>query len=138
MRRLLVGALALAAAMAVVDGKSPDALTYTIRFPDPASKSFTVALVVPTERRPSVDLMMPVWSPGFYGLQNYAQRVSAFSPKAADGTALEVSKPADNRWTIATGGRPSVTASYVVAAPRGSNLGNGVTETSAVIVGPAT
>src|SRR4029079_11753731 len=31
-----------------------------------------------------------------------------------------------------------ITVTYTVAAPRGSNLGNGVTETSAVIIGPAT
>jgi predicted metalloprotease with PDZ domain len=83
-------------------------------------------------------MMMAIWSPGFYGLQNYAQRVSGFTARAADGTVLEVTKPADSRWTVATGGRPSFTTTYTVAAPRGSNLGNGVTETSAVIIGPAT
>jgi predicted metalloprotease with PDZ domain len=137
MRRAVSAVLAAALALTAA-AKTPDPILYTIAFPDTASKSFTVTLSVPTAGRTSVDLMMPVWSPGFYGLQNYAQRVSAFSAKAADGIALEVSKPADNRWTIATGGRPSVTATYTVAAPRGSNLGNGVTETSAVIVGPAT
>jgi predicted metalloprotease with PDZ domain len=111
---------------------------YTIRFPDPASKNFTVAAVVPTDKRPSVDLMMAIWSPGFYGLQNYAQRVTGFTARAADGTTLEVTKPSDSRWTVATGGRPTFTATYTVAAPRGSNLGNGVTATSAVIIGPAT
>ena len=113
-------------------------LHYTIRFPDPASKTFTVDIVVPTDKRPSVDLMMAIWSPGFYGVQNYAERVSGFSAQAADGTALDVTKPSDSRWKVATGGRPMFTATYTVAAPRGSNLGNGVTETSAVIIGPAT
>lgn len=113
-------------------------LTYTIRFPQPASHSFTVDVVVPTQKRESVDLMMAIWSPGFYGLQNYADRVSNFTATAPDGTALEVSKPTPSRWTVKTGGRPSFTISYVVAAPRGSNLSNGVTETSAVIIGPAT
>ena len=37
-----------------------------------------------------------------------------------------------------TGGRPSITVSYTLAAPRGSNLSNGVTDSSLVIVGPAT
>src|SRR5215831_3688149 len=137
MRRYVLIAIAAALCLAAA-AKTPDPIIYTIGFPDPASKSFTVTMVVPAGGQPAVDLMMPVWSPGFYGLQNYAQRVSAFSAKAADGTPLEVSKPADNRWTIAAGGRPSFTATYTVAAPRGSNLGNGVTDTSAVIIGPAT
>lgn len=130
---LAVSAIRLAGAAAAVEP-----VRYTIAFPDPASKSFTVTMVVPSGTHDPVDLMMPVWSPGFYGLQNYAQRVSAFSARAADGTVLDVTKPADNRWTIATGGRPSFTATYTVAAPRGSNLGNGVTDSSAVIIGPAT
>ena len=81
---------------------------------------------------------MPIWSPGFYGLQNYAGRVSDFAAKTGDGTALEVTRPSPSRWTVATGGRPAFTVTYTVAAPRGSNLGNGVTEASAVIIGPAT
>jgi predicted metalloprotease with PDZ domain len=118
--------------------QSPAALVYTITFPEPASKTFTVDVLVPTDGRASVDLMMPVWSPGFYGLQNYAERVTTFSAKAVDGSVLDVQKPKPSRWTIATGGRPSFVVSYTVSAPRGSNLSNGVTETSAVLVGPAT
>jgi predicted metalloprotease with PDZ domain len=112
-------------------------LVYTVRFPEPISRTFTVDVVVPTEKRESVDLMMAIWSPGFYGLQNYADRVSSFTATAPDGVSLEVTKPTPSRWTIKTGGRPSFNISYVVAAPRGSNLSNGVTETSAVIIGPA-
>ncbi len=115
-----------------------DPLVYTIRFPDPASKSFVVALAVPTDGRPSVDLMMAIWSPGFYGLQNYADRVSGFTANAPDGTVLDVTKPTPSRWTVATGGRPSFAVMYTVSAPRGSNLSNGTTESSAVIIGPAT
>src|SRR5580704_3242023 len=115
-----------------------DPIVYTIRFPDPASKTFTVEAVVPTDRHNVVDLMMPVWSPGFYGLQNYADRVSAFSATAEGGVTLDVTRPQPNRWEVTTGGRPSFTATYTVAAPRGGNLSNGVTETSAVLIGPAT
>jgi predicted metalloprotease with PDZ domain len=113
-------------------------LVYTISFPDPASKTFNVDVVVPAENRESVDLMMAIWSPGFYGLQNYADKVTAFAAKTADGIALEVTRPKPSRWTVMTGDRASFTASYTVSAPRGSNLGNGVTETGAVIIGPST
>ena len=113
-------------------------IDYTIRFPDPASKTFVVDMVVPTGGRDSIDLMMAVWSPGFYGLQNYADRVSNFVATAADGTALDVTKPKPSRWTVKTGERASINVSYTLAAPRGSNLSNGVTETGAVIIGPST
>jgi predicted metalloprotease with PDZ domain len=122
----------------VAQSKSLEVLAYTIRFPDPAARSFTVEVVVPTGSKPAVEMMMPVWSPGFYGVQNYADRVGNFTATATDGALLEVTKPAPSRWSVTTGGRPSLTLTYTVAAPRGSNLSNGVTEQSAVIIGPAT
>ena len=141
-RRRSVAAAAIAAVAVAVQllAAQPSELAplrYTIRFPDPASKTFTIDLVVPTESRETVDLMMPVWSPGFYGRQNYADRVTEFSA-GADGSALQVTKTRPNRWTVDTGGAASFTFSYTLSAPRGTNLSNGVTETSAVIVGPAT
>lgn len=113
-------------------------IVYTISFPEPASKTFHVDVTVPTDGRASVDVMMAIWSPGFYGLQNYADRVTAFSAKAADGTALDVAKSSPSRWTVQAGKRPSFVFSYTLSAPRGSNLSNGVTETGAVIIGPST
>ena len=121
-----------------VQARKPEPLIYTIRFPEPAARTFNVEIAVPTEKRESVELMMAIWSPGFYGIQNYADRVSRFTAKAPDGTVLEVEKPKPSRWTVKTGGRPAITVSYTLAAPRGSNLSNGVTETSAVIIGPST
>lgn len=133
-----VAAVAGAARFPSTAARALDPIVYTIRFPDPVSKIFTVDVAIPTDRRASIDLMMPVWSPGFYGYQNYADRVTSFAAAAPDGAELDVTRPKPNRWTIVTGGRPSVTATYTVSAPRGSNLSNGVTETSAVIIGPAT
>src|SRR5579864_1316915 len=144
-RRSLLSALVVLLAMVAPgvhvvtpQARASDPIVYTIRFPDPASKTFTVEAVVPTDKRDVVDLMMPVWSPGFYGLQNYADRVTAFAAADASGAALSVTRPQPNRWEVTTGRRPSFTATYTVSAPRGSNLSNGVTETSAVLIGPAT
>jgi predicted metalloprotease with PDZ domain len=112
--RTLVAVFLTAHALA----QAPAPVVYTIRFPDTASRSFTVDAVVPAAKGDSIDVMMPVWSPGFYGLQNYADRVTSFTAKGADGAVLAVAKSAPNRWTITTGGRASVTATYVVSAPR--------------------
>src|SRR6186997_1979197 len=95
-----------------------DPLIYTISFPQPASKTFDVKVEVPTGKRASVDLMMAIWSPGFYGIQNYADRVTAFSATAPDGVALKVTKPKPSRWTIKTGGKPTITVTYTLSAPR--------------------
>ena len=138
----LTAAIAIALTLVLPLGARPaprlEPLVYTISFPAPATKSFNVQVQVPTDGKPSVDLMMAIWSPGFYGLQNYADRVSDFAAKAPDGAPLDVTKPSPSRWTVKTDGRRTFTASYTVAAPRGSNLSNGVTEPGAVIIGPAT
>lgn len=147
MKRRLPLSLALAAIFALVafppavstsSSQALEPLVYTIRFPHPEAKTFDVEVTVPTAKRESVDMMMAIWSPGFYRIQNYADRVTAFSATAPDGVALDVEKPKPSRWTIKTGGRPSITVSYTLSAPRGSNLSNGVTDTSAVIIGPST
>src|SRR5579859_5283909 len=97
MRRLLILPLF---ALVLYAAPAPAPIAYTIRFPDPGSKTFMVEMIVPAAGRARVDLMMPVWSPGFYGLQNYAAHVSAFTARGADGAALEVQKPSDNRWSV--------------------------------------
>ena len=135
---LVLVLFALAPASIRAQERGLEALRYTIRIPEPASKTFHVDIVIPTEKSDSVALMMPVWSPGMYTLMTYANQVSAFTAKATDGTALDVSKATPSRWIVRTGGRPSITVSYTLAAPRGSNLSNGVTDSSLVIVGPAT
>ena len=139
--RVVAAGLALAPLgppLARLEAQRSDPLVYTMRFPDLTSRSFTMQVVVPTDRRASIDLMMPVWSPGFYGLQTYGDRVTNFAAAGPDGAPLDVSRSSPSRWTITTGGRPSIVVTYTVAAARLSNLSNGVTEAGAAIIGPAT
>src|SRR5262245_36096817 len=107
---LLVIAVTTAARFAPAQAqRGLDPIAYTIRFPDPASKSFTVEMRVPSEKRATVDLMMAIWSPGFYGLQNYADRVSGVEARAADGAGLDIAKTSPSRWTVTAGGRQEFT-----------------------------
>ena len=142
--RVVVLVLGLALALSVVQlgaqkgAPKLDPIVYTITFPNPATKTFRVEMNVPTENRASVDLMMPAWSPGYTGPQEFARHVSAFRAMTPSGTNLDVTQPAPNRWKVSSGGRPSIMIFYTLAAPRGSNLSSGVTATSAVIMGPST
>ena len=113
-------------------------LAYTIHVASPTQKAFDVEVVVPTDKRDSILMMMPVWSPGMYTLQSYGDRVASISAKAPDGKALDVSRVSPSRWVVKTGKAPAVTVSYRVGAPRGTNLSSGVSDTSLVIIGPAT
>ena len=113
-------------------------LAYTIHVGVPTHQTIDIDVVVPTGRRDSIFMMMPIWSPGMYVLQSYGDRVTAITAKAPDGTALGAARVSPSRWVVKTGGQPTVTVSYTVAARRGTNLSTGVTDTSLVIIGPAT
>jgi predicted metalloprotease with PDZ domain len=91
-------------------------LRYTVSFPAPHTHYVEVSVEVPTGRQSTVDLMMPVWTPGSYLVREYERHVEAVTAAGADGRALDVKKPAKNRWRITTGGSPTVTVAYRVYA----------------------
>ena len=56
-------------------------IVYTIKVPKPDSHVAEVEAVFPTAGRPAVEIMMAVWSPGFYRVEDYAKRVEDLSAK---------------------------------------------------------
>ena len=89
-------------------------IVYTLRFPAPQSHYVEVEAVVPTGRRPSLEMMMPVWTPGSYLVREFARHVESFAARLADGTDLVVDKTRKNRWRVATRGAASVVVTYRV------------------------
>ncbi len=106
----------LALSLAMIDAASaqtPEPIRYTLRFPAPHTHYVEVEAVYPTGRRPQVELMMAVWTPGSYLVREYQRHVEHLVAKA-DGKTLAVVKPVKNRWRIDTGGAASVTVTYRV------------------------
>lgn len=91
---------------------APEPIVYTVKFPAPDKHLAQVEATIPTGGQASVELMMPVWSPGFYRIEDYAGRVQELSARAPDGTALRVEQPKKNRWQVQTGGAATVVVSY--------------------------
>ena len=118
MPRLLLLLVAAALLMTHVDtaaaqtGAEP--LRYTLSFPAPQTHYMDVSVSVPTERRPDVELMMAVWTPGSYLVREYERNVESVAATGPDGRALTVVKSDKNRWRITTGGAPTVTVKYRV------------------------
>jgi predicted metalloprotease with PDZ domain len=108
---LLMTHVALAAAQTPAEP-----IRYTVSFPAPQTHYVEVSAVVPTARRPEVELMMAVWTPGSYLVREFSRHVEAVGAVGADGRALAVEKSDKNRWRVATGGAPSVTVRYRVYA----------------------
>lgn len=89
-----------------------DPIVYSIKFHAPDTHFAEVEVSAPTGKRPSIEMMMAVWSPGFYRVENYPTRVQDFAARTTEGAALQFEQPEKNRWRIQTGGRPTVMVSY--------------------------
>jgi predicted metalloprotease with PDZ domain len=116
--RLLVPLVAAALLMTHADSAAAqtaaEPLRYTLSFPAPQTHYMDVSVAVPTDRRPDVELMMAVWTPGSYLVREYERNVEAVTAASPDGRALAVVKSDKNRWRVTTGGAASVTVRYRV------------------------
>src|SRR6188474_604555 len=113
-------------------------LRYTLSFPAPQTHYLEVSASVPTDRRPEVELMMAVWTPGSYLVREYERNVEGVTAAAVDGRALTVVKSDKNRWRVTTGGAPTVTVKYKVYAREMSVRTNWVESGFALVNGAPT
>ena len=113
-------------------------IAYTISFPDPSAHQALVQATFPTEGRAAVDLMMPIWSPGFYMIENYATRVLEIAARTPDGAPLAVDHPSGNRWRVGAQGQRAIVVSYRLACEERSVTTNYVGDDYAVLTGGAT
>ena len=116
-QRFLKSALAAAAAVCFLSGLAEAAtVSYKVSIPLPSSHRFHLEIDVQDADGSQLDLSMPVWSTGFYSIQDFAGQVSEFEALDGSGRSLDWSKADKNTWRIQTGGASSVKASYVVYA----------------------
>jgi predicted metalloprotease with PDZ domain len=113
-------------------------LVHTIKFPAPETHYAEIEVTVPTGRRAAIEMMMPVWSPGFYRIEDYASRIQGLSVRASDGKPLQVEQPRKNRWRIQTNGASQVLVSYRLLCNGRSVTTNWVGEDLLVLNGAAT
>lgn len=106
--------------------------------PAPASHVATVEARFPAAGADSLDLMMAVWSPGYYVQENYATRVKNVVARSADGAALSIEQPRPNRWRVRTQKANVVVLTYTLQADRRSVTSNWVGVDYAVLNGAPT
>lgn len=109
--------LMVASCVAALDAaRGQDVAKYTVEFPDLSAHAAVVTAILPTGGQAALELMVPIWSPGYYKVENYADRVRDVSARSASGGALAVEHVARNRWRIATTGLREVVVQYSVVA----------------------
>jgi predicted metalloprotease with PDZ domain len=132
--------LASTAAAMGCQGRDPDAnaIVYRIRFPAPEAQVAEIEVSVPTEGESEIMLLMPVWSPGYYQVQDYAGKVLEISAQSPERAPLPVEKVSSNRWRVETGGSPKVLVTYQLDCPDSFVTTNWVSPELLVLNGGAT
>lgn len=126
---LALAALPLAAAQ--------EPIRFTLRFPAAPVNYVEVTARVPSAGAPTVELMMPVWTPGSYLVREYARNVEDFAARAPGGASLPVRKSRKNRWRIESAGAREIDVSYRVYCRAMSVQGAYVDRDFAILNGAA-
>lgn len=91
-------------------------LQYEVAMPDPTSHLFEITLHCSLGTDDTLDLKLPVWTPGSYLVREYAKHLQDFSAVDDQGARLPWQKISKNHWQIKTSGVQTVTLHYRIFA----------------------
>ena len=84
--------------------QTPEPIRYTVSFPAPHTHYVEIDASYPTEGRASIELMMPVWTPGSYPSANTRGHVEGLTAAGPGRARSAVEKTRKNRWRVTTNG----------------------------------
>ena len=88
------------------------AASYTISLDAAAQHRVTVEAVYPAAESSSLELWMPVWTPGSYKIRDYARHIEELQAFDSAGEPLTIHRPSKNGWIVETRGHGDVTVRY--------------------------
>ena len=88
-------------------------ISYTVTFPEAQAHYADVEMTISGLKQNTLDLKMPVWTPGSYLIREFAKNIESFSA-TANGKLLPSPKINKNCWQIKTLGLDAVTVKYRV------------------------
>jgi predicted metalloprotease with PDZ domain len=119
--------------------RSSGALVYTVNLLEPDAHLVDITLELSSDGRAPLELMMPIWSPGFYRVEAYAEQVQRFAAHTPEGTALAIERPAPNRWRIHVPDAASmIRVTYRLVCTSSTVTTNWIGTDFAILNGPAT
>ena len=90
-------------------------INYQVAMPNPQTHLFEVTLRLEGYSLSTLDLKMPVWTPGSYLVREYAKHLQDFSARSAD-KALTWRKIGKNHWQVETEDVSEITVNYRIFA----------------------
>src|SRR5437588_558457 len=88
------------------------AIQYTVKVADIPGQLFHVTTDIKNINQPALDLSLPVWSPGWYVIENYAKNVFRFRVTEPGGRELRPAQVRKQTWRIETRGISRVTVEF--------------------------
>ncbi len=88
-------------------------ISYLVTFPEAQAHYVDVEMNISGLRQNTLDLKMPVWTPGSYLIREFSKNVESFSA-SSDGKSLPTPKINKNCWCIQTAGLSSIKVVYRV------------------------
>jgi predicted metalloprotease with PDZ domain len=115
--RGLCSAAALSLLAAVpAQAPHPLGLAYRIAMPDPAAHYFEIELRITGIHTDSLDLQLPVWSPGRYARMDFARNLQRFAAADSAGKPIVIQELNGSRWRLRTHGQGNARITYRIFA----------------------
>lgn len=89
-------------------------IAYHVSMDDAVNHNFRVTMTLDGVSTDTLVLKMPVWTPGYYWIQNYPKNLSRLEIRDAAGKECLYRKTSKNVWKVATGGAGTLEASWVI------------------------
>jgi predicted metalloprotease with PDZ domain len=101
-----------------IAGQQPAAISFTVSAGDTAAHLFHVVMRCEALSGDVTEFRMPAWTPGYYGLFDFAGNVRGFVATDGAGKALAWEKTGASAWTVRNGTARSLEVRYDVLAAR--------------------
>src|SRR6185369_17449806 len=112
-----VAFIAIFGSLVVAQETPLKSITYRLSMSRPMSHLFEVSILIelPDELKDKpLQLQMARWSPGRYGVFDFAKNVQEVHAAAGDGSKLQVTRVNDQTWSVEPLGSRRLTVSYKV------------------------
>jgi len=114
---LIFIAISLAASSGLGQGRAAEpAMSITVSMEKPTTHYYHVVVRVDGLKGETHDFKLPVWTPGYYRIMDYAKNVTDFRAEDGTGRPLVWEKTSKNTWRVRSGKAASIVVSYEVYA----------------------
>jgi hypothetical protein len=87
-------------------------IEYTVKVADIPGQLFHVTTDIRNINQPALDVSLPVWSPGWYVIENYAKNIARFRVSEPGGRQLRPALVRKQTWRIDTRGISRITVEF--------------------------